>query len=79
MYSLDLKLCMSLITWKLGTLIFGCLPQLEDFIPKKEGENGWLLQQHEDGESQDTFIWTGWMTGQMDGWKKLHNHNVLYI
>jgi hypothetical protein len=20
----------------------------------------------------------GWMTGQMDGWKKLHNHDVLY-
>ncbi len=43
-----------------------------------KGENGSLLQQ-EDGESQNTFIWIGWMTRQMDGWKKLHDHDVLYI
>jgi hypothetical protein len=30
------------------------------------------------GESQNTFSWTGWMTGRMDGWKKLHDHDVLY-
>jgi hypothetical protein len=39
-----------------------------------------LLQQ-EDGESQNTFSWTGWMDWMddgMDGWKKLHNHDVLY-
>ncbi len=41
----------------------------------KKKENGWLLQQ-QDGESQNTFIWTGWMTGWMDGWKKLHNHDI---
>jgi hypothetical protein len=37
-----------------------------------------LLQQEEDGESHNTFSWTGWMTRQMDGWKKLHDHDVLY-
>jgi hypothetical protein len=42
----------------------------------KKGENGWL-QQEEDGESQNTFNWIGWMTGRMDGWKKLHDHDVL--
>jgi hypothetical protein len=44
----------------------------------KKRENGWLLQQ-EDGESHNTFIWIRWMTGRMDGWKKLHDHDVLYI
>ncbi len=44
----------------------------------KKGENGWLLQQEEDGESQNTFSWIGWMMGWMDGWKKLHDHDVLY-
>jgi hypothetical protein len=44
----------------------------------KKRENGWLLQQEEDGESHNTFSWTGWMTGRMDGWKKLHDHDVLY-
>jgi hypothetical protein len=29
----------------------------------KKGENGWLLQQQEDGESHNTFSWTGWMIG----------------
>jgi hypothetical protein len=43
----------------------------------KKGENGWLLQEG-DGEPQNTFSWTGWMMGQMDGWKKLHNHDVFY-
>jgi hypothetical protein len=26
------------------------------------------LQQQEDGESHNTFSWTGWMIGWMDGW-----------
>ncbi len=40
-----------------------------------KGENGWLLQQ-EGGESHNTFIWTGWMMGWTNGWKKLHDHDV---
>ncbi len=39
----------------------------------KKGDNGWLLQQEEDGESQNTFSWTRWMMKRTDGWKKLHN------
>jgi hypothetical protein len=41
------------------------VPQCMMFNMKK-GENGWL-QQEEDGESQNTFSWTGWMTERMDG------------
>ncbi len=32
----------------------------------KKRENGWL-QEEEDGELQNTFSWTGWMMGWMDG------------
>jgi hypothetical protein len=47
----------------------------------KKKENGWLLQEEEDGESQNTFNWTGWMTRWMDGknfMTTLHNHDVFY-
>jgi hypothetical protein len=33
----------------------------------KKGQNGWLLQHEEDGESHNSFSWTGWMTRHMDG------------
>jgi hypothetical protein len=36
---------------------------LEVFVLKK----GRRLLQQEDGESQNTFSWTVWMTGWMDG------------
>jgi hypothetical protein len=56
------------------------LPSLKhaELEKMKKGENGWLLQQEEDGESQNTFSWTGWMTRWMDGRKKLHDRNILY-
>ncbi len=44
----------------------------------EKGENGWLLQQQEDGESHNTFTLTRCMTRWIDGWKKLHDHDVLY-
>jgi hypothetical protein len=36
-----------------------------------------LLVTHEIA-TYSTGWMTGWMTGRMDGWKKLHDHDVLY-
>jgi len=46
-------------------------------VGEDEERGEWVAAEQEDGESQNTFNWIGWMTGRMDGWEKLHDHDVL--